>query len=121
MKISSVILIILTMIILANFSDSNGWDITAYLILTSPYLYLLVLVSMAATKRVAGIILIISSVCAAISLFSLRTAFLSPSPQTGVFVLMSVMLQLFLVIVSTIPLFLGKGNFKLLKPNNKPR
>ena len=50
------------MIILANFSDSNDWDITAYLILTSPYLYLLVLVSMAATKRVAGIILIISSV-----------------------------------------------------------
>ena len=78
MKRYPVILIVCTIIIIGSYSNDARWEIRTYLLLIAPYLYLLLLALMAATKRTTAALLTLSSVCAFISIFSLYSAFLTP-------------------------------------------
>ena len=119
MKRYPVILIICTIIIIGSYSDDAQWELRTFLLLIAPYLYLLLLALMAATKRTSTALLILSSVCAFISILSLYSAFSNPDPQSGILVLMGEILILFLVIVKTVPMLFSKGNFIIWKGNNK--
>ena len=51
MKRYPVILIVCTIIIIGSYSNDARWEIRTYLLLIAPYLYLLLLALMAATKQ----------------------------------------------------------------------
>lgn len=118
MKRYPVILIVCTIIIIGSYSNDARWEIRTYLLLIAPYLYLLLLALMAATKRTTAALLTLSSVCAFISIFSLYSAFSNPDPQSGFLVLMGEIINFFLVIVITVPMLFSRGNFIFWKGNN---
>jgi len=108
MKISSVILIILTMVLIRMFSGVD--NIIGYVILIIPQFYLLGLVGMAKTKPAAVFMLIISCVCLVVSLFCISNT--HGGFNGRVIILEGQIFELLGLILLTIPLLLWKDNFK---------
>ena len=113
MKISSVILIILTMVLIRFFSGIS--NIIGYLILIIPQFYLLGLVCIAKTKNAAVFMLIISCVCLMVTSFCISNA--GGGLDGGVIIIEGQILELLGLIILTIHLLLWKDNFKPWKKN----
>ena len=120
MKISSVVLIILTMVLVGIFSGVD--NIIGYLILIIPQFYLLGLVCIA--KKTASVfMLIISCLCLMVSLFCIYNS--HGGLDGRVVILVGQIFEFLALILLTIPLLLWKDNFKpwkkdeVLKRSNK--
>ena len=113
MKISSVILIILTMVLIRFFSGIS--NIIGCIILMIPQFYLLGLICIAKTKTAAVFMLIISCVCLMVSLFCISNS--HGGLDGRVVILVGQIFEFLGLILLTIPLLLWKDNFKPWKKN----